>query len=144
MKNFSEIPLIECVGGEINQVLLNIIVNAAQSIKSQNRKEKGLIKIQTFSKDEYVVCKVSDDGPGIPKEIIDKIFDPFFTTKEAGKGTGLGLAVSYGIIKKHQGSIVVESEVGKGTTFTIKLPLNPLGNNHHQDFIESATEGITT
>lgn len=123
-KNFSEIPLIECVGGEINQVLLNIIVNAAQSIKSQNRKEKGLIKIDTFSKDEYVVCKVTDDGPGIPKEIIDKIFDPFFTTKEAGKGTGLGLNISYDIIiNKHRGDLYAESTVGKGTTFTLKLPV---------------------
>ena len=124
VKNFSEIPLIECVGGEINQVLLNIIVNAAQSIKSQNRKEKGLIKIHTFSKDEYVVCKVSDNGPGIPKEIIDKIFDPFFTTKEAGKGTGLGLNISYDIIiNKHRGDLYAESTVGKGTTFTLKLPV---------------------
>ncbi len=123
-KNLSQIPLIECIGGEINQVLLNIIVNAAQSIKSQNRKEKGLIRIETFSKDEYVVCKISDDGPGIPKEIIDKIFDPFFTTKEAGKGTGLGLNISYDIIiNKHRGDLYAESTVGKGTTFTVKLPV---------------------
>jgi len=123
-KELSEIPLVECIGGEINQVLLNIIVNSAQAIKSQNRKEKGLITIRTYKKDEHVFCEISDNGPGIPKNIIGKIFDPFFTTKETGKGTGLGLNISYDIIvHKHRGDLFVESAEGKGTTFTVKLPL---------------------
>jgi two-component system NtrC family sensor kinase len=123
-KELAEIPLVECIGGEINQVLLNIIVNSAQAIKSQNQKEKGLITIRTYRKDDYAVCEISDNGPGIPKNIIGKIFDPFFTTKEAGKGTGLGLNISYDIVvHKHKGDLFVESTKGKGTTFTIKLPL---------------------
>ncbi len=118
------IPPVYCHPGQINQVLMNIIVNAAQAIKSQKRKDKGTIFIKTYSDDEYVYCQISDDGPGIPKEIQDKIFDPFFTTKEPGKGTGLGLSICYDIIvNKHKGAIWVESEPGKGTTFFIKLPL---------------------
>jgi PAS domain S-box-containing protein len=123
-KELSGIPLVECIGGEINQVLLNIIVNSAQAIKSQNRKEKGLITIRTYRNDDYAVCEISDDGPGIPKNIIGKIFDPFFTTKEAGKGTGLGLNISYDIVvHKHRGDLFVESSSGKGAVFTVKLPL---------------------
>ena len=123
-KEYSHVPLIECVGGEINQVLLNIIINAAQSLKSQKREQKGRIGLKTRADDEYVYCEISDDGPGIPKEIIGKIYDPFFTTKEAGKGTGLGLSISYDIIvHKHGGDLTVESRVEKGTTFTIKLPI---------------------
>jgi two-component system NtrC family sensor kinase len=123
-KELSQVPSAECIGNEINQVLLNIIVNAAQSIKSQHREDKGLIKIKTYADDEYVYCEVSDDGPGIPKEIIGKIYDPFFTTKEAGKGTGLGLSISYDIIvHKHKGDLSAESSIGKGTTFNIKIPI---------------------
>ena len=123
-KEFSQLPSAECIGSEINQVLLNIIVNAAQSIKSQHREDKGLIKIKTYADDEYVYCEISDDGPGIPKEIIGKIYDPFFTTKEAGKGTGLGLSISYDIIvHKHKGDLSAESSIGKGTTFNIRIPI---------------------
>ena len=131
-KQYSEIPLIECVGGEINQVLLNIIVNAAQSIKSQTREDRGHIKVKTYADKEYVYIEVADDGPGMPKEILGKIYDPFFTTKEAGKGTGLGLSISYDIIvHKHMGDLMAESTVGKGTTFTIKIPIKwrPLKGN---------------
>jgi len=131
-KQYSQIPLIECVGGEINQVLLNIIVNAAQSIKSQTREDRGHIKVKTYADKEYVYIEVADDGPGMPKEILGKIYDPFFTTKEAGKGTGLGLSISYDIIvHKHMGDLMAESTVGKGTTFTIKIPIKwrPLKGN---------------
>jgi two-component system NtrC family sensor kinase len=123
-KEYSHVPFIECVGGEINQVLLNIIVNAAQSLKSQGRPDKGYIKLKTYADSRFIYCEISDDGPGIPKSIIGKIYDPFFTTKEAGKGTGLGLSISYDIIvHKHGGDIQVESTVGKGTIFTIKIPI---------------------
>ncbi|MEJ5260468.1 MAG: ATP-binding protein [Anaerohalosphaeraceae bacterium] len=117
------LPKIHCHPGQINQVFLNILVNAAQAIRSQNRQGPGHIFIRTRQEGEFVVCEIEDDGPGIPPEIRSKIFDPFFTTKPAGKGTGLGLSVSYDIVvSKHQGQILVDSEVGKGTKFTIKLP----------------------
>jgi PAS domain S-box-containing protein len=123
-KIFSEVPLIECVGSEINQVLLNILINAAQAIKSQERTEKGIIKIRTYKEGSYVYCEISDDGPGIRGDIMNRIFDPFFSTKEAGKGTGLGLFISYDIIvNKHGGDIIVESEREKETKFTLKLPI---------------------
>lgn len=122
--DLGDIPDIYCHPGQINEVFMNIIVNAAQAIKSQNREDKGKIFIKTYSDENYVYCVISDDGPGIPKDIQSKIFDPFFTTKEVGKGTGLGLSISYDIVvNKHKGEISVESEVGKGTTFTIKLPI---------------------
>jgi len=80
--------------------------------------------IRTSKIGEFVLCEISDDGPGIPKAIINKIFDPFFTTKEVGKGTGLGLNISYDIVvNKHSGDLAVKSELGKGTTFAIKLPI---------------------
>ncbi|MDL1970272.1 MAG: PAS domain S-box protein [Candidatus Desulfofervidaceae bacterium] len=118
------IPPIYCHPGQINEVLMNIILNAVQAIKSQNRKDKGTILIKTYSDKDYVYCAISDDGPGIPEEIRGKIFDPFFTTKPVGKGTGLGLSICYDIVvNKHKGEIWVESEVGKGSTFFIKLPI---------------------
>ena len=123
--HFCELPKITGNQGEINQVLLNLIVNASQAIASQKRSEKGHIIIETSAIPDCIEIKVMDDGPGIPKENLSKIFNPFFTTKEPGKGTGLGLSISYDIIvTKHHGSISVESEVGKGTTFTIHLPIN--------------------
>ena len=126
-KHLSEVPLIECRGDEINQVILNILVNAAQAIKAQNRSELGKIEIKSYQKGEHVYCEICDDGPGIPNKIFNKIFDPFFTTKEVGKGTGLGLNISYDIIvNKHKGDLIVNSEVGKGATFIIKLPITSL------------------
>ena len=123
-KSLSDLPLIECNGGEINQVLLNIIVNAAHAIKSQGREDAGKISIKTYCDDVYIFCEIRDDGPGIPQQIIGKIFDPFFTTKEVGSGTGLGLSISYDIIvNKHKGDLTVKSKVGEGTTFAIKLPI---------------------
>ena len=121
---FSSLPLVRCNTSQMNQVFLNIIVNAAQAIESQKRKSKGNIKIKTYSTAEHVVCEIEDDGPGMPPEVKEKIFDPFFTTKPPGKGTGLGLNVSYDIIvNKHKGELLVDSVVGKGTKFKIKLPI---------------------
>jgi len=122
-KNLSPLPEIECFGGEINQVLLNIILNAAQAIRSQKRKSPGKINISTKAEGNFILCAIADDGPGIPDENIDKIFDPFFTTKEIGEGTGLGLNISYDIITKHQGEFGVQSREGGGAVFTIKLPV---------------------
>jgi PAS domain S-box-containing protein len=123
---FGEVPEVFCNPGQINQVFLNILVNAAQAIDSQERQTKGHIVIRTCEVNGYVVCQIEDDGPGIPADTLRRIFDPFFTTKPAGKGTGLGLSVSYDIIvNKHKGQLSVESKEGQGTKFTIKLPLAP-------------------
>jgi signal transduction histidine kinase len=117
-KNLEPLPLIRCYPGQLNQVFMNILVNAAQAIP-----EKGDITIETEATGTHIVIRISDTGVGIKTENIPKLFDPFFTTKGVGKGTGLGLSISQGIIMKHNGSIDVESEVGKGTTFTIRLPI---------------------
>jgi two-component system NtrC family sensor kinase len=124
---FSEVPLILCNPAKVNQVLLNILMNAAQAIEAKQRddKGKGTITIETYQTDDYVVCEISDDGCGIPTDALPNIFDPFFTTRPVGKGTGLGLSVSYDIIvAKHKGKLLVDSTVGVGTKFTIKLPIN--------------------
>jgi signal transduction histidine kinase len=120
------LPLVKCMAAEFNQVLLNIIVNAAQAIGAAKKggTEKGTIKIITLQpKSGWCEIKVSDDGPGIQEEIRSRIFDPFFTTKEVGKGTGQGLAIARSIVvDKHGGTIRVETEPGAGTTFIIDIP----------------------
>ena len=105
--------------GKLHQAMLNILVNAVQSIE-----EKGIITIRTEIQDKHLIVKIADSGCGIPEEHITRITDPFFTTKEPGKGTGLGLSITYNIIQEHQGTISFESQNGIGTQVTIKLPLN--------------------
>ena len=123
--NFAKTPDIFCNRGQIGQVVLNIMVNAMQAIKSQKRSDRGKIVIDTCQENGLVCCRITDDGPGINSEVLGKIFDPFFTTKDIGQGTGLGLSISYDIIvKKHNGEFLVESEPGRGATFTFKLPTN--------------------
>jgi PAS domain S-box-containing protein len=126
----SELPPVFCHSGQINQVLLNILVNAAQAIRSQKRDQKGTITIRTYPDAGEVVCEIGDDGPGIAPENLSRIFEPFFTTKPPGKGTGLGLSLSYDIVvHKHQGKLLVDSTVGAGTKFTIRLPPGTRENN---------------
>ena len=117
-RDYGELPPVKCLPQQLNQVFLNMLVNAAHAIEKQ-----GEITVVTRREGDQVVIAISDTGGGIPEELKSRIFEPFFTTKEVGKGTGLGLSISYDIIKKHNGSIEVESEVGVGTTFTIKLPI---------------------
>ncbi|MFQ5649734.1 MAG: ATP-binding protein [bacterium] len=120
------LPPVLCFPGELNQVFLNIIVNASHAIMDANKKlsrQKGTITISTDYDDQYAIIKISDTGTGIPREHRDKIFDPFFTTKEVGKGTGQGLAISHNVVvEKHGGGITFETQEGKGTTFSIRLP----------------------
>ncbi|HMK49329.1 MAG TPA: ATP-binding protein, partial [Thermodesulfovibrionales bacterium] len=117
-KDYGDIPLTICNPGQLNQVFMNMLINAAHAIEKQ-----GEITIRTFRSDGYVNVSISDTGRGIPDDKIGRIFEPFFTTKEVGKGTGLGLSIAYDIIKKHKGYISVESELGKGSTFTVKIPV---------------------
>lgn len=122
--DFGDLPMILCNPGQLNQVFLNMFINAAQAIESKGTNKKGLITIKTFAEDDNVICEIVDNGPGIARDKISKVFDPFFTTKAPGKGTGLGLSVSHDIIvNKHKGSLHVDSTVGEGTKFTIKLPI---------------------
>jgi signal transduction histidine kinase len=121
-----ELPPVPCVAGEFNQVMLNLIMNAAYAIGDVVRgsDRKGSIRIGTRRDGEWVEVRVSDTGAGIPEDIRTRIFTPFFTTKEVGKGTGQGLAMAHAVIvKKHQGTIRFESETGVGTTFVVRLPL---------------------
>ena len=139
----SDIPEILCNSGQLNQVFLNIIVNAAHAIRDQQKDDKGTIVIKTYSEDDMVFCEISDDGHGIPESKLSKIFDPFFTTKPPGKGTGLGLSVSYDIIvNKHKGELIVDSIVGKGTTFKIKLPV-AINNSDRKEMITDGKEQVT-
>lgn len=118
--SFGDIPLVECLPGKINQVIMNLVVNAAHAMTAGRR---GCITIRTRAEGDEVRLEVQDDGSGMAPDTISKIFDPFFTTKPVGKGTGLGLSLSYGIIQNHSGRIEVESELGRGTTFIIHLPV---------------------
>jgi PAS domain S-box-containing protein len=123
----SSLPAVPVVPGEFNQVILNIIVNAAHAIadaRGSDGTRMGRICIATRREPEWVEIRISDDGCGMPKHVQERIFDPFFTTKPVGKGTGQGLSIAHNVIvKKHRGSILVNSEPGRGTTFTIRLPL---------------------
>lgn len=124
---FGNIAPINCNAGEINQVFLNIIVNAAQAIREQKHSKRGNIIIRTSQDTNSAYIEITDDGPGIHPTVLPKIFDPFFTTKPVGKGTGLGLNIAYDIIvNKYGGDISVKSEINKGTSFLIQLPRNPI------------------
>jgi signal transduction histidine kinase len=123
---FGELPLVRCHVGDLNQVFLNLIVNAAHAIGDRvgQRGSKGTIRIRTLREGDSVRIDIADTGSGIPASIRHRIFDPFFTTKEVGKGTGQGLAIARSIVvTKHHGSLTFDSEVGQGTTFTILLPM---------------------
>ena len=111
-----------CAPAQINQVVLNLLVNAMQAIEATGR-VSGRIKIETQAQGDEVILEVTDDGGGIPEEILPRIFDPFFTTKPVGQGTGLGLAISHGIIVDHGGRIEVESTPGRGSRFRVFLPV---------------------
>jgi two-component system NtrC family sensor kinase len=117
---FSKVPEVRCYASQLNQVFMNILSNAAQAIEGS-----GKIVISTSQKNQNLVeIRIVDSGKGISADDIEKIFDPFYTTKPVGQGTGLGLSISYGIIKKHGGEIHAESEMGRGTSFILTLPVD--------------------
>ena len=127
-----DLPLVPCVPGELNQVILNILVNAAHAlgdVVGDGAREQGTITVSTRQRGDGVEIRIADTGPGIPEAIRDKIFDPFFTTKEVGKGTGQGLAIAHTVVvEQHGGQLTFETVAGAGTTFTIRLPLTLSGS----------------
>ena len=135
-KHYGTLPLVECHASEINQVLMNLLINAGQAIG-----ERGTISLATGSEDDEAWITISDSGCGIPEEALQKIFDPFFTTKPIGRGTGLGLAICYSIVAKHHGRIEVSSRVGAGTTFRVVLPVRQPASVGGSDAPAATPEG---
>ena len=114
------LPRVMCNPGELNQVFLNLVVNAAHAIADSGK--RGVIGVRTWLQDGAVTIVIADTGVGIEPDLRERIFDPFFTTKAVGRGTGQGLAISRSIVvDKHSGTLTVDSEVGRGTAFTISL-----------------------
>ncbi|HWR39829.1 MAG TPA: PAS domain S-box protein [Patescibacteria group bacterium] len=129
-EDYGALPLVSALGGRINQVLLNLIVNAAQAIRLKHGDGMGSLRLHTWADDESVYCAVEDNGPGVPSENREKLFEPFFTTKPAGQGTGLGLSISYDIVvNKHHGEIWAENRPEGGARFVIRLPQRQLQND---------------
>lgn len=122
-RDYAELPQIDCYAGQLNQVWMNLLVNAAQALDG-----KGTVRLTTRLEDQMAFVSISDTGSGITPEHLEKIFDPFFTTKPIGEGTGLGLSIIYGIVERHGGSIKVKSHPGEGTTFEVAIPVN--GRQH--------------
>jgi two-component system, NtrC family, sensor kinase len=119
IKEYGAMPKVECLASQINQIFMNLVVNAAHAIGA----DRGKITIRCGTEGDNIWFEVADTGSGIPKDSLPRIFDPFYTTKPVGKGTGLGLSLSYGIVQKHHGQIEVATELGKGTTFRVTLPI---------------------
>jgi signal transduction histidine kinase len=132
LRVFGEVPEIECSPSKINQVFLNLITNAAQAIETH-----GEIAVTTKLHDaEHVAVRIADTGCGIPPELMGKICDPFFTTKEVGAGTGLGLSIVDEIVRAHGGRLEIESQVGKGSAFTVILPIERRKEAPAEDFTD--------
>jgi signal transduction histidine kinase len=126
--DFGDLPLVTCHGGDVNQAVLNIIVNAAHAIGDvvKGTDRRGCIRVRTYQDEDMAVIAIADTGGGIPEAIQGRLFDPFFTTKEVGRGTGQGLAIARSVIvETHGGEITFETELGRGTTFIMRLPISP-------------------
>jgi signal transduction histidine kinase len=120
VRNYGVLPEIRCMPFQLNQVFMNLLLNAVQAVH-----EPGTITVGTGRDGECVWIDIKDDGAGIPPEHLKRLFEPFFTTKPVGTGTGLGLSVAYGIVQQHGGRIEVSSEVGRGSVFRVLLPIDP-------------------
>jgi signal transduction histidine kinase len=126
-EDYGQLPSVLCHLGDLNQVFLNLLVNAAHAIGDVMKKtgNKGRIAVRTRQDGDWVEVSISDTGGGIPEAAREKIFDPFFTTKAVGKGTGQGLTLARAIVvEKHGGTLTFDTEAGKGTTFYVRLPVN--------------------
>ncbi|NCC53566.1 MAG: hypothetical protein EOM20_20475 [Spartobacteria bacterium] len=117
-KSYEDLPEIDCVQSRLTQLFLIILINAIQAMDG-----KGAIHMRTRIEDGRIVVDIEDEGCGIAEADLDRIFDPFYTTKPVGQGTGLGLSIAHGIVSTHGGTIDVNSILGQGTTFTVKLPI---------------------
>lgn len=137
VREYGDLPPVECLPSQLNQVFMNLLVNAAHAIP-----ERGVITIRTSSDDEQVSIAISDTGTGMTPDIVRRIFDPFFTTKPVGQGTGLGLSVSHGIVERHRGAIDVTSELGRGTTFRIRLPIRRAETSASESVSMSETAAV--
>lgn len=136
VKHYGELPPVECFPSQLNQVFMNILSNAIDAFEGSQSDEPFTIEVRSsLAETDSVVIRISDNGPGIPAQILSKLFDPFFTTKPVGKGTGLGLSISHRIIvETHGGEIDCQSEAGKGTCFTVKIPVvQPMPEAFHAD-----------
>ncbi len=120
VRQYGALPEVQCLASELNQVFMNLLVNAAQAMD----KQRGTITVRTGTQDAQVWVEVEDDGCGIPEELQCRVFDPFFTTKPVGKGTGLGLSLSYGIVQKHRGRLSLRSQPGQGSCFRMTIPIH--------------------
>jgi len=140
VRDYGDVPLVECLPSQLNQVFMNLFVNAAHAMPT-----RGVITIRTSSDGEQVSIAIGDTGTGMTPDIVRRIFDPFFTTKPVGQGTGLGLSVSHGIVERHRGAIDVTSEPGRGTTFCIRLPIRR-ADGHAVDaaVVDLACDGSVT
>ena len=139
------LPPVWCHVGEINQVILNMLINAAHAIadgQGDNGNAKGVITVSTELVDQQVEIRIRDSGIGIPRHLRYRIFDPFFTTKGVGKGTGQGLAIAHDVVvRRHHGTIRVESEKDKGSTFIISLPVEEvMAEDEHREAMFSEAE----
>ncbi len=127
VKNYSDLPDCECYPAQLNQVFMNILINAFDALEEYNVQTNPKVEIFTENNNDNVIIRIVDNGPGMTKEVQERIFDPFFTTKTVGKGTGLGLSISYQIIvENHKGQLKCISELGQGTQFYITIPMSML------------------
>lgn len=135
VRDYGNLPPVEAFAGQLNQVWLNLLVNAAQAVGGQS----GTVTIRTWVDEAFVVVEIGDTGEGIAPQNISRVFEPFFTTKSVGEGTGLGLSISFGIIAQHRGTISVESESENGTIFTVQLPIE---NHQLRDYVNGSNYEI--
>lgn len=138
-----DMPMVTCHLGDLNQVFLNLIVNAAHAIADSGK--RGLIRVSTSIDGDDAVVAISDDGGGIPPHVQDRIFDPFFTTKEVGRGSGQGLAIAHSIVtENHHGKLYFETSPGDGTTFYVRLPVRGTGASSTQVILEQTVPEVST